>query len=73
MMDWTLKSARDALRSKAISSVELTQAHLDAIEALNPTLNAYITVTGDQAMDQAREGCPHHRRQPYPLALHPAL
>jgi aspartyl-tRNA(Asn)/glutamyl-tRNA(Gln) amidotransferase subunit A len=55
MMDWTLKSARDALRSKAISSVELTQAHLDAIEALNPTLNAYITVTADQAMDQARD------------------
>jgi aspartyl-tRNA(Asn)/glutamyl-tRNA(Gln) amidotransferase subunit A len=54
-MDFTLASARDALRSKAVSSVELTQAHLDAIEALNPTLNAYITVTGDQAMDQARE------------------
>jgi aspartyl-tRNA(Asn)/glutamyl-tRNA(Gln) amidotransferase subunit A len=55
MMEFTLASARDALRSKAVSSVELTQAHLDAIEALNPTLNAYITVTGDQAMDQARE------------------
>jgi aspartyl-tRNA(Asn)/glutamyl-tRNA(Gln) amidotransferase subunit A len=35
--------------------VELTQAHLDAIEALNPTLNAYITVTADQAMAQAHE------------------
>jgi aspartyl-tRNA(Asn)/glutamyl-tRNA(Gln) amidotransferase subunit A len=55
MMEFTLASARDALRSKAVSSVELTQAHLDAIEALNPTLNAYITVTGDQAMDQARD------------------
>jgi aspartyl-tRNA(Asn)/glutamyl-tRNA(Gln) amidotransferase subunit A len=54
-MDFTLASARDALRSKAVSSVELTQAHLDAIEALNPTLNAYITVTGERAMDQARD------------------
>ena len=54
MMDWTLASARDALRSKAVSAVELTQQHLDAIEALNPTLNAYITGTGDQAIDQAR-------------------
>ena len=54
MIPYTLASARDALRRRELSAVELTQAHLDAIEALNPTLNAFITVTADAAMDQAR-------------------
>ena len=51
----SLCSARDALRSGGVSSVELTQAHLQAIERLNPAMNAFITVTGEQAMGQARE------------------
>jgi aspartyl-tRNA(Asn)/glutamyl-tRNA(Gln) amidotransferase subunit A len=54
MMTYTLAAARDALRRRTISAVELTQSHLAAIDALNPALNAYITVTADQAMDQAR-------------------
>ncbi len=37
-----------------ISSVELTQASLDAIEAVNPELNAFISVTPEQALEQAR-------------------
>ena len=32
---------------------ELTEAHLAAIEALNPRLNAFITVTGERALAQA--------------------
>ncbi len=55
MTAFTLCSARVALRAKAISAVELTRSHLDAIERLNPALNAYITVTAEQAMDQARD------------------
>ena len=50
MMDLTLAAARDGLRRRAFSAVELTQAHLDAIEALNPRLNAYITVTPEAAL-----------------------
>ena len=38
----------------AAHSVELTQAHLDGIAALNPRLNAYLTVTGEQALEQAK-------------------
>ncbi len=56
----TLEAARDALRSKRISSVELTRGFVDAIERLNPTLNAYITVTADAAMAQAAAA--DHRR-----------
>jgi aspartyl-tRNA(Asn)/glutamyl-tRNA(Gln) amidotransferase subunit A len=52
--DFTLCGALDALDEGSISSVELTQAHLAAIEALNPRLNAFITVTAEKAMAQAR-------------------
>jgi len=53
MFDLTLVQARDALRARKISARELTDAYLGAIEALNPTLNAYITVTSDLARAQA--------------------
>ncbi|MDN3568325.1 Asp-tRNA(Asn)/Glu-tRNA(Gln) amidotransferase subunit GatA [Paeniroseomonas aquatica] len=52
--DFTLRGAIDALSEGIISSVELTSAHLDAIAKLNPRLNAYISVTGEQALAQAR-------------------
>ncbi|MGG5887225.1 Asp-tRNA(Asn)/Glu-tRNA(Gln) amidotransferase subunit GatA [Falsiroseomonas sp. HC035] len=52
--DFTLRGALDALAEGSISSVELTQAHLDAIEALNPRLNAFITVTAEKALAQAK-------------------
>ncbi|WP_373318267.1 Asp-tRNA(Asn)/Glu-tRNA(Gln) amidotransferase subunit GatA [Ameyamaea chiangmaiensis] len=51
----SLVEARDGLVRKAFSSVELTTAALAAVEALNPRLNAYITVTGDQALAQAAQ------------------
>jgi aspartyl-tRNA(Asn)/glutamyl-tRNA(Gln) amidotransferase subunit A len=52
-LEFTLSGARDALRDRRISSRELTEAHLAAIEALEPRLNAFITVTGEQARAQA--------------------
>jgi aspartyl-tRNA(Asn)/glutamyl-tRNA(Gln) amidotransferase subunit A len=52
--DFTLRGAIEALNEGLLTSVELTQAHLDAIAALNPRLNAYVTVTAEQALDQAR-------------------
>ncbi len=48
--DLSLAEARVALDAKQISARELTQAYLDAIAALNPRLNAYITVTGEAAL-----------------------
>ncbi|MDO9708441.1 Asp-tRNA(Asn)/Glu-tRNA(Gln) amidotransferase subunit GatA [Paracraurococcus lichenis] len=52
--DFTLRGAIEALNEGLVSSEELTRAHLDAIEALNPRLNAYITVMAEQALAQAR-------------------
>ncbi|WP_159993968.1 Asp-tRNA(Asn)/Glu-tRNA(Gln) amidotransferase subunit GatA [Roseomonas sp. 18066] len=51
--DYTLAGARAALARREISATELTTAHLDAVAALNPRLNAYITVTPEAALAQA--------------------
>lgn len=54
MHDFTLASARDALKARKISAVELTNAHLDAIERLDGRLNSFITRTPDQARVAAK-------------------
>src|SRR5438309_1736880 len=54
LTDLTIAQARDGLRAKHFSAVDLTMAHLHAIEALNPRLNAFITVSHALAVDQAR-------------------
>jgi aspartyl-tRNA(Asn)/glutamyl-tRNA(Gln) amidotransferase subunit A len=51
--DLTIGAARAGLRAREFTSRELTEAHLAAIEALNPRLNAFITVTGERALAQA--------------------
>ncbi len=53
LTDLPLSAARDGLRRGDFTSVELVDAHLDAIEALNPRLNAFITVTAEQAREEA--------------------
>jgi aspartyl-tRNA(Asn)/glutamyl-tRNA(Gln) amidotransferase subunit A len=55
LTDLTIAQAAQGLQEREFSSVELTQAHLAAIEALNPRLNAFITVTPELALAQARE------------------
>jgi aspartyl-tRNA(Asn)/glutamyl-tRNA(Gln) amidotransferase subunit A len=51
----TLEEASERVRRKQISSEELTEACLQRIDRLNPRLNAFITVTRDEAVAQARE------------------
>jgi aspartyl-tRNA(Asn)/glutamyl-tRNA(Gln) amidotransferase subunit A len=51
----TLQKASELVRQRSLSPVELTTECLKRIERLNPELNAFITVTGDQAMAQARQ------------------
>ncbi|MEO9338960.1 Asp-tRNA(Asn)/Glu-tRNA(Gln) amidotransferase subunit GatA [Mesorhizobium sp. SB112] len=50
----TIAEARKALRDKEFSASELTDSYLNAIDAANPTLNAYIAVTHDKARDMAK-------------------
>ncbi|ALO45444.1 Asp-tRNA(Asn)/Glu-tRNA(Gln) amidotransferase subunit GatA [Pseudohongiella spirulinae] len=55
MLSKTAAELSQALSRKELSSVELTQAFLDRIATLNPTLNAYITVAAEQALAQAAQ------------------
>jgi aspartyl-tRNA(Asn)/glutamyl-tRNA(Gln) amidotransferase subunit A len=49
----TIHQARAALRAGEISAVELTQALLDRIAATDSQVNAYLTVTAEDALEQA--------------------
>ncbi len=52
------KSARELarlIRTRAVSPVEVLDAYLAVIEALNPKLNAIVTLAADQARDAARQ------------------
>ena len=46
---------RELVATKQVSPVELTELYLRRVAELDPKLNAYLTVTGDQAMESARE------------------
>jgi aspartyl-tRNA(Asn)/glutamyl-tRNA(Gln) amidotransferase subunit A len=50
----TIREASELIKKKAVSSVLLTQACLDRIDKYEPALNAFITVTREKALDQAR-------------------
>ncbi len=54
MINASLKELAAALAGKKISSVELATLFLDRIEALNPQLNAFITVDRDRSLAMAR-------------------
>lgn len=46
---------RERISRKEVSPVEITRAVLARAEALQPELNCFITLCGDEAMDAARE------------------
>ncbi len=50
-----LSELRKQLDDKTISSVELTKYFLDRIKSHNPELNAFITITEDQALAEAEK------------------
>lgn len=42
-------------RDRSLSPVDVTTAILAQIEAVDPAINAYVTITGDLAMEQAKQ------------------
>jgi len=50
----TIKQIQQGLAQKEFSSVEITQQYLDRIEAHNSTINCFITVTDELALQQAK-------------------
>lgn len=51
----TIVSTKSALKKKGFSAVELTKAYLDRIKTLEPKLNAFVTVTEERALDDAKK------------------
>jgi len=54
LLDGSLEDAVLALRSRSVAALDLTEASLTRIAAPEPELNAFITVTGDDARRRAR-------------------
>lgn len=72
----SIRQAADLLRARTVSPVELTRACLARIEKHNAALNAYITVTAEQALADAataetelRRGRPRGPLHGVPIAL----
>src|SRR3977135_1117459 len=51
----SLHEVADLIRRKKVSPVELTTACLARIDRVSPALNAFITITAQSALEQARE------------------
>ncbi|QFG69494.1 amidase [Ornithinimicrobium pratense] len=64
---WELAAA---VRSGRLDPVEVTTAHLNRIEAVNPAVNAIVDLRPEQALDRARElsSLPRHELEALPLA-----
>src|SRR5271154_5108380 len=63
-----IAEASKLIERRSLSPVELTDNFLNHIEKIDPQLNAYLSVTAELAMDQARaaeaEIAAGHRRGP---------
>jgi aspartyl-tRNA(Asn)/glutamyl-tRNA(Gln) amidotransferase subunit A len=51
--DLTIAEAGERLRTGALTSVALTEAHLARIAERDPTLHAFVTVTAERALEDA--------------------
>jgi aspartyl-tRNA(Asn)/glutamyl-tRNA(Gln) amidotransferase subunit A len=53
LYELTITEAHEKLKTKAISSLELTRSVLDRIDQVEPKVEAYITLTPESALKQA--------------------
>jgi aspartyl-tRNA(Asn)/glutamyl-tRNA(Gln) amidotransferase subunit A len=65
-----IESASTLIKTKKVSPVELTRACLSRIERLNPQLNAFITVTAESALAEARQAEAEIQQRRWRGALH---
>jgi len=54
LLQMTISEMAPKIQSKEVSPVELTEAALAAADKLQPTINSFITILHDRAMEQAR-------------------
>ncbi|HEX3353884.1 MAG TPA: amidase [Terriglobales bacterium] len=69
-MQRSIRQISELLRQGSVSPVELAKECLARIEKLNPRLNAFITVTSDSALAQARQAEGEIRRGAWRGPLH---
>ena len=55
LWELTAHEAHEGLRAKAYTAVELAESVLGRVEAVEPRVRAYITLTAELALEQARE------------------
>ena len=70
LLRMTISELAPKIRNKEISPVELIEAALSEADRLQPTLNSFITILHDGAMDQARESESAISRGDYRGPLH---
>lgn len=54
-LSWDLSTLSHHIQTKQISPVEVTEAALQRIQNVNPSLNAFITVLPEEALQQAKQ------------------
>jgi aspartyl-tRNA(Asn)/glutamyl-tRNA(Gln) amidotransferase subunit A len=54
IVTWSVKETAAQLSASAVTSQEVTQAYLDRIDRLNPSLNAYLTIFHESAIGEAQ-------------------
>ena len=54
LYELSIQEAQELLAGRQISSEELTRAHLDRIERLDPQIKSYMNVSEEVALEQAR-------------------
>ncbi len=55
LLEKTIHEVSADLKAKKVSSVELTEATMDHLESIEPKVQAFITVTREEALEQAAE------------------
>src|SRR5258708_25788399 len=66
----SIRQLAPLLQRREVSPLEITRICLERIEKLNPALNAFITVTGDSALAEARRAEPEIGRGEWRGPLH---
>jgi aspartyl-tRNA(Asn)/glutamyl-tRNA(Gln) amidotransferase subunit A len=62
MHNYTITELSNALRTKKVSSTELTQLFLARIDKFDKILNSFITVTPTLALEQAKQADLHYQK-----------
>jgi amidase len=54
LWEWSAADLADAVRSKRVSAVEVTKAHLARLDAVNPAINAVVQEFPNEALAEAK-------------------